>query len=236
MKAEHRKELETNILADKMGRMITGAKQGPSRSIFYYAIFAVILMIALFIVYRIFVNRSEDLSIKWAMLEDGGANEYETEGRLWKDPGNPGKAARFQVAWQDMWFKGIKLLGANANVAKRALEESSLVYESLAKSCKGDPVFEPEALYALAVIQETRAIDDREKLTQALTMYKDVVKSNSKSAFAELARKRIDELEDPDKLREIQRFYFDLGEATRQGPPMFPGFPNLPPNLPPLKN
>lgn len=235
MKAEHRKELETNILADKVGRMITGAKQGPSRSSVWYVVLAVLVVVALFVVYRVIVNRSEAASKAWMLLEDGNPSSFE-EGQLWSDPGNPGKAARFQMAWQDLWFKGIKFLGANPAVAKRALEESAVVYESLAKSCKGDPVFEPEALYALAVIQETRAIDDREKLVLALSMYKDVVKSNRKSAFAELAQKRIDELEDPEKLLQIQRFYQDLGtEINRGRAPMFPNLPNIP-NIPPIKN
>ena len=36
MKAEHRKELETNILAQQLSRVFEGLKQGPSRTTLLY--------------------------------------------------------------------------------------------------------------------------------------------------------------------------------------------------------
>src|SRR5438128_2541081 len=47
MKAEHRKELETNILADKMGKFITGAKTGPSRGSVRYLVIAAVVVLAI---------------------------------------------------------------------------------------------------------------------------------------------------------------------------------------------
>src|SRR5262249_16657870 len=38
MKAEHRKELQTNALADRLGRMITGLKKARPNVIFYWII------------------------------------------------------------------------------------------------------------------------------------------------------------------------------------------------------
>ena len=48
---------------------------------------------------------------------------------------------------------------------------------------------------------------------------------NKDSAFAQLAQQRIDDLENEDKNRQIQRFYQDLQEQLRQGAQRFPGLP-----------
>ena len=36
MKAEHRKELETNVLAQQLGKAYEGLKQGPSRTTLFW--------------------------------------------------------------------------------------------------------------------------------------------------------------------------------------------------------
>lgn len=243
MKAEHRKELETNILADKMGKLITGAKHGPSRGFLFYAVIGLVSVAALFLLYRYFATSSTRSGPQWYKFEDGSQEaviEVVTKG------GNdtPSKAARFQLAYENLWIYGIKSLGgSNPAAAKRKIEEAEDNYKKLAELCKDDPVFQPEALYALAVIEETKAINFRDKrdgeeeidyIAEALAKYKAVVKANSGSAFAQLAQQRIDELENEDKNRDIRRFYQDLRVTLRRNEmPVFPpGMGKIPPAPP----
>src|SRR5947209_4036753 len=70
MKAEHRKELETNVLAQQLGKAYEGLKQGPSRTTVFYiaAAAAVVLIVVLF---RYFTSSSEaSSSDKWTKLDE----------------------------------------------------------------------------------------------------------------------------------------------------------------------
>lgn len=215
MKAEHRKELETNALADKVGQIITGAKQGPSRGFLFYAVIAIVAAVGIFLIYRWYATSSTRVGTMWFKLEDGSRDFIEDLAKSAPNE-NPGKAARFQLAYEFLWVRGIKLLGARPLEAKRFIEEAEAYYTKLAESTKGDAVFEPEALYGLAVIEETRAIDNRDNLASAIDKYRAVVKVNEKSAFAQLAQQRIDDLENPEKNRDIQKFYQDMQSHLRQ--------------------
>ena len=57
MKAEERKELETNKLADSIGRMFEKAKQGPSRNTIIVTS-VLVLAVVLFYTWRYFRNKS----------------------------------------------------------------------------------------------------------------------------------------------------------------------------------
>jgi len=223
MKAEHRKELETNVLADRMGRFISGARQGPSRSLIYWVLGALALLVAVFILYRWRIVRSEQAGLQWVLIEDGSPQYLD---KLAKEAAtqNSGRAAQFQMAWENLWVKGIKSLGApkGFEVAMGNINEAEQAYRALAKTCKDDPVFYPEALYALAVITETRAVEDRDNLAKALEAYKEVQKAGKDSAFYHHAQQLIEALEDPDKSTELKRFYQDLQLYLKSLPPSGP--------------
>jgi hypothetical protein len=233
MKAEHRKELETNILADKVGKLITGAKEGPSRGFVFYLTAGLAAVVVAFLLYRWWVVGGDANARLWLAIEDGDRDRIAAVYKL--GPTDfPGKVAAFQFAWEDLWFFGLKRLGENPKEARKAIAEAEERYVTLAKACQGDPVFQPEALYGLAVIAETNAIDDRNNLVDALDKYKAVVKANKESAFAVLAQQRVNDLEDDEKNRAIQRFYHDLEiHLRRQEVPFLPpgfekGFPGIP--------
>jgi hypothetical protein len=63
MKAEHRKELQTNTLADSLGKIIEGAKHGPSRKT-VFIVGAIALAILLFYLWRWFHHSSEEETAK----------------------------------------------------------------------------------------------------------------------------------------------------------------------------
>lgn len=225
MKAEHRKELETNELADRMGRMLQGAKKG-SRSSFYWFLAALAVVVLVFLYSRYRTKQTEQAAFNWFLLEDGSGEAYD---RLRESAGksNAAKAMRFQMAWQRLWGDGIKRLHQFKN-AKDSIEAAEADYKKLAEESRGDPTFLAEALYGLAVVEETKAIDNIDNLTIAVNKYKEVVKANKDSAFAERAKARLAVLEDEDKLRDLKKFYLDLAHYIK------PRVEDLPFNHPPL--
>ena len=208
MKAEHRKELETNILADKVGKLISATKEGPSRGFLFYILCALGALFVLFLIYRWSVSGKGENEANWFYLEEG--SQKANEELVLKAPAeNAGKAARLQRAYFILWNIGLKRLGFNPKQALQYIERAEVEYEQLAKDCKDDPVYLPEALYGLAVIEETRLLErkNRENLALVIDKYQDVVKANKDSAFAALALKRIDEMKDDAKGAERQDPY-----------------------------
>ncbi len=222
MKAEHRKELETNILADKMGKLISGAKEGPTRGFLFYLLVGLAAIVVVFFIYRWLVMGANKNAPLWIALEDGDASNIEAIVKLSKNE-YPGKAARFQIAWQYLWFSGLNRLGDSPKQALKSIEIAEAYYTDLAKDCKDDPVFQPEALYGLAVIEETRLIEKEKRASLALVTekYQAVVTANKDSAFARLAKQRLDDLET--KSLDILTFYHDLDIVlSRLERPLFP--------------
>jgi hypothetical protein len=91
-------------------------------------------------------------------------------------------------------------------------------YRALAEETKDDPVWGPEALYGVAVAEETLAVeakDVEEQLRKAQNRYKDVVDKFPTSARGKAAKKRLEDLKDNDRWIEITDFYKRLSERTR---------------------
>ena len=224
MKAEHRKELETNILADKMGKLISGAKEGPSRGFLFYLLVGLAAVVVAFLIYRWLVMGANKNAAYWPALDEGDAANIEAIMKMAPNE-YPGKAARCQAAWQFLWVNGLSRLGETPKQALKSIEVAEVYYTELVKDCKDDPVFLPEALYGLAVIEETRLIEKKNRVSLALVTekYQAVWKSNKDSAFGKLAKQRLDDLEDDTKSREILLFYNDLDfNLTRMERPLMP--------------
>lgn len=217
MKAEQRKELETNALADRMGHLVQRVKTQQRRTTLYWFLMVAGLLIALFLVFRWYQTSRTDNSRRWVGLEMGAPRMFFPE-----TPGleeligenlrqtNQGKAARFQVAWFLFWEQGIKRLGVESGDALKKLESAGALYTKLAEDCADDPVWEPEALYALAVIEETRSVTDIKRLEDAKTRYEDLVKKHKESARGKLADQWLKDYDDPEKRRELESFYTEM--------------------------
>ncbi len=220
MKAEHRKELETNSLATGMGKLIQQVKKPKDRSLVMYLIGAAVVVGVLGLIVLVRSRRAEQGAEHWLFLDNGGRGFLH---ELMKEPSsetNQGKAARMQFAWIKFWENGVKSIGSEPESAMRMLDSLAKEYEELAVACKGDPVFEPEALYSLAVIEETRAVQDRRQLDIALAKFNDLAKKHPKSAHGIEAAKRAEALEENSKSRaEIVQFYQDMQQSLRVPPP-----------------
>jgi hypothetical protein len=196
MKAEHRKELETNILADRVGRVLRSSKDTSTTAVWYMVAAICVVLLGAFLLNRWFIVSAQRSATAWGALESGDpqalqqlVEQYPTQ--------NVGKSARFQIAFEMLWVYGISKLGANPAEAKNYILRAQDEYAKLAKECQYDPVFLAEALYGLAVIEETGAIDDPDMLKSAVTAYKRVTKEAKDTAFAKLAQDRLDVLDVP---------------------------------------
>ena len=242
MKAEHRKELQTNALADRMGKLVQRVKTRPSGLTALYVILALVVGIALFLfVYRFPNIRAKSDSDLWVEFEDG-AQPYINklvEGPDWirlsktavkedqygKTP--QGKAARMQNAWYFLWEMGIKILAADPEFALQNVRRAERMYLVLAKDNLDDPVYMPEALYNLAVIEETLAVQDKgdgkdraRQLTSAARMYEELAEKYKDSAHGKMAAERALLLKkDSATYKEISSFYQDFQTFHRIQPP-----------------
>src|SRR5258708_27959620 len=70
MKAQHRKELQTNALAERVNRMVEAAKAGPNRTMVVVAGF-IVLAIALYAGWRYYSNSTADKrSALWLEVDE----------------------------------------------------------------------------------------------------------------------------------------------------------------------
>ena len=156
MKAEHRKELETNALADRIGKMVSNLKTGPQRGVGLYVVLGILVAALVFFSVRWYRVSKNENSEAW-MLYDVG----EIKALLESYPEtNSGRAARLILTAHSTWTEGIKKLGADPKGALESLDRAAEQYEQIKTEIEGDPVLEPEVLYALAQIEETFAVKD----------------------------------------------------------------------------
>lgn len=213
MKAEERKELETNALADRMGQVVRRVRQGPSRKTVLISLLILVGLIGWFIYARRGRLFREEQSKIWVDFEKAGLPN--PEAFLQRYPKKPqADMARFQIHWINLWEGGIKLLGARPALALENMEVLREEYEALAKKNEKDPVLRPEALHALAVIAETRAILDQPgkstNLDRALELYDELAKKHKESAYGKLAAERVELLSDEKSRKAVADFYLGL--------------------------
>jgi flagellar basal body-associated protein FliL len=235
MKAEHRKELQTNALADRIGRFFTGLRSSTrSSSLFLWLV--IILLAGGALTAWILINRgnkkarSEMLvtmdnlptqeELNQAMrFHSGGKGELleETEDKLNaiidKYPGTPAALqARFYLAQIDYQARGLDQLmtPGKGKSAVDSLKKARKSYEQLGEDCKDDPYWEPKALLPVAKIVETLAVDNIDNLDKARDLYADLAQKYPDSSQGKEAKRRLKELKDSDQLAEIKKFYADL--------------------------
>src|SRR5262245_29210802 len=212
MKAEHRKELETNTLADRMGRLLETAKRKPQGSTVFWIITGIGVLVVAFFVYRWYGMGKAENSEGWYSLY---VNDY--KGVLETHPNKAqGQAVRFDLAWELLW-SNIRKLGLDPKGAKEGLLNAKKQYDQLREECEGDPVLAPEAIYNLAVIEETLAVEDRSHLDQAIDYYEDVSKKFPRSAYGQLAKNRLETLQSDDGRKEVNLIYQDLQRLVDLG-------------------
>jgi hypothetical protein len=225
MKAEHRKELQTNLLADRLGRFYQSLRDGtwkvhPSTKAWLIT-GAVVAVVALLIGWRYYSNSvTKSTSAEWMQIDDA-ASLSDLEKIVEKDPkGKATRAARFQVA-RIYLRRGMEHFVSTAPNARQDalsdLEKAAGHYATLADQAKDTPLLEQEAL--LGVAKSKEALND---LDAARDAYQKLASKYPQSVNGKEAAKRLKKLED-DK-EEVAAFYKKLDELAK---------PSVPPPTPP---
>ncbi len=215
MKAEHRKELETNVLADRMGRLLDTVKQKPQRGTVGWVVLGVVVVVVVFLGvrwYRVTQVERSDAWLDYYLLPYTGDARGILESHEDK---TQGKAVRLDQAWALLW-DGVTKVGADPGSRERVQSAKSR-FVKLQEDCEADSVLAPEAMYGAALADETLAIEDRKRLDVAIDAYKELVDKHAKSAYGKLAEKRLEILNDPDQRAEVADIYQELERRTPLG-------------------
>jgi hypothetical protein len=214
MKAEHRKELQTNVLADRMGRMVQRIKTPPNRrSILWMVLVLVVVIIGLVLWWR-WSNQRSIMSNLWVGVDEARlyfpTKSGVVQSELLTEYGTtkPGVAARFQLAYTMLWDRGVKYLAGQPTFAMKAINGAEKQFKELQEECKDDAILGPEAAYALAVIEETRLVEDRNNLEKARLAYEAVASKYPSSAAGRAASDRAKYLKD--NPIQVSAFYANL--------------------------
>jgi hypothetical protein len=193
MKAEHRKELQTNALAEYLGRIVVGFREGfkikPSHTatIVLVAVVVVVVGAVGFWWYRGSVQRER--SAEWVRLDDvASIKELERLAGKTSDD-EPTRVARFQLARVYM-RRGMENFCSTAGDGRKdALEnlsQAARLYGDLAKESKDSPVLAQEALLGVGKAKE--ALNE---LDDALAAYQDLAKRYPNTVNGKEAAERV---------------------------------------------
>ncbi len=227
MKATERKRLKQNTLQERLSDVVGTIRKPPSRRVWLWVFLLCVLGVGIFFFFRMRRLDAIETAQNWVFLDDGTRKQIDELAKS-APSSEVGKAALFQRAWIFAWDNGIKRLATDEAGAMENLKAATSMYQRLRDYCKGDPIWEPEALYNLAVIEETKAVtpfESQEHLRKAQKMYSDVAKEYPDSAHGKLAKKRAEQLKSGSKsFSEIDAFYRGLsqqiqGQKQRMGIP-----------------
>jgi hypothetical protein len=221
MKAEHRRELNTNALADRMGRLVQGMKE-PTQggSVVLWVIGAVALLS--FGGWYLF-SGATGWSGYWLRF-DGETNVEKLQELASDSHGTmPARAARFQKAREEL-RTGLRNITSteHRSDAIRLVEGARREFEDLAAECKGNsPLLEQEALWRAAQAEESLvgvpteedAAKSRGSLKRAIELYQRMASApHDEGYFADIAKRRIAELEANPSA--IESFYSELNKLA----------------------
>lgn len=226
MKADHRKELQTNLLADRMGRLVQGIKAGPQSSSAFAWVLGGLTLVAV---------------VGWYWAGSHGARQSEDWVRLLNDsnrdprgyaeiarqsPGTlPARTARFQQARSllNLGLTTFYFPGSHGQAVKN-LNDAGKAYRELLGECQGNAILEQEALLGAAKVEETLSStpnpDNSDvklgSLDKALTFYQRLADNYPDSFEGKQAQKRVEELKDSATRSRIEEFYAKLSDNLKK--------------------
>ncbi len=243
MKAEHRKELQTNALADGVGRFIQNVKAGPSRSGLVVVVLIALLVLAVFGWRHFAAVRRERVSDLWRQVDEvdrqlAAAEDMPSLETALKEIDQTagghqdtwaGRTLRFQKA-RTLLRLGLERLYAERDRPKalEQVKEAADLYEQLAERSADVPALHQEALMMIAKARES--LGDVEA---ALSKYRELAGRYPNSAQGKEAAQRVKFLDVADNRERADKFYDEMRKlADNRGKPA--ETPTLPPPLPPV--
>ena len=191
MKAEHRKELQTNVLADRLGKAIQGIKEGPSRGTMLIVGGAALVGLLVFLWWYFATSAREAASARWVQWDtlstpaalEGFAQTKDSDAKPMAH------LARFQLA--RLYLQGgLREVGSNRGQAQEDLRKAAGLYEELANEPSDVPLLQQEALLGAGKAYES--LGDVEK---ARGFYKKLADGHPNTAFGKDAHAQLERLE-----------------------------------------
>jgi hypothetical protein len=242
MKAQHRHELQTNILADRMGRLLQGMRTAPNSTSILVWVF-VILALGTYALWQYQASASQtQRSEQWTKVDTGtheaedGTKTLDTLGK--EHSGSiAGRTANFTLARIKFQAAQENLDGFHRSEAVRQLREARDLYAKLAKQCADSPALTQEALMALAKAEESLAgiavpREEEKKgtdsdtakeeepkayygsLDKALEYYRELAERYPDSPLGGAAVLRVEQLENPETRAQIEKVYTELNALS----------------------
>jgi len=208
MKAEHRKELETNTLSATLAKWVESLRGGPTNASLVFWGF-LILAVALIVGWRYYsVTTQQARSALWMKLE-GATTADDLQGVAQAGPGTPpARYARFERA-RLLLKQGLeKVLAATEKEredARNNLAEAAKEFEALAGELNNTPLLAQEALYGLAKAREAQG-----DVKGALDAYERLTNKYKNSPLGKQAEEQFSRLKENPKAAE--EFYAKLNE------------------------
>jgi tetratricopeptide (TPR) repeat protein len=217
MKAEHRKELQTNTLAHTLETTVQRLKEGPSKNTVIVLVL-IGLVAVLFFTWRYFSRSArENDSARWLQWDELSAplqldtflQDKEAEGT------SQSRLARFLEARRRL-YEGTKDLGANKGRATEDLRRAADLYGKLAEEGGDRPLLHQEALLGCARAYESLGEYDRAK-----GFYEQLANKYPDTARGESAKKALERLNNPSNAADLKDLQIEYKPTATTGA----GFP-----------
>jgi len=175
MKGQHRKELETNILADKMGKLFTGAKTGGGL-LLALLIVGGLLLIAFYFLPENFRGR---LTVAWFDFYNSAQSGHDLEEASRRHRGSPIVAPARLLQADHLYERAMGVL-RTPEVAKQHLEKAIEFYRPLARDPSHGPLLQARAALGWAQSEEalywlaTDSSPSPDRLAAVIQRYREV--------------------------------------------------------------
>jgi hypothetical protein len=226
MKTEHRKELQTNILADRMGKLLQSMKTAPRSSSMLIWVFAVLIVgtyaLWQYYAHAAFTERSKLWTDLGVAIQDSDTGWQRLPAFAQANPGSiAGRAARFELA-RIRLQQGLESLGSPSEreAAIKQLVETRREYKTLAAECPDAPLLAQEARMAVATVEESLdGVPDPENpgtthgsLQLAVAQYRELAAEYPDSPMGKIAAGRAQAIE-RDRAQ-VEKFYVELNQVA----------------------
>lgn len=156
MKAEHRKELVTNTLANRLGEAVQSMKEGPSRGTILLLVAAGLILIVVLVWHYLSSSKEEADSTRWFKWDNLSSPE-ELEKFASANQGElPGRVARLEEARRNL-HRGLRNLGdpGTRTQAQGDIKKAAEAYDKLAEELSDKPLLHQQVLMGAAKAHES---------------------------------------------------------------------------------
>ncbi len=214
MKAEHRKELMTNTLANRLGEAVHTIKEGPSRGTILVLV-VVGLIVILILLWRYFASSAEEADsarwLKWDSLASPSQLKTFVDDKEAQDH-IQGRLARIEEARRAL-NDGLRDLGGTGS-RKDALSEirrAAELYSGLVNECSDKPLLHQQVLMGAAKANESLGSTE-----EARNYYNQLAQKYPDSVQGKEAAEQLQRLEQAEKNGDLKAL---RDELTRQPSP-----------------